>query len=115
LLHQFTAVTEAAKRVLGAAAETLPTAGRVGTQLVADASLGLLALLAATILSVYKPLGRTPFGWRAQGPNTLDGGTTRGRVSFGFKSFIALVGGIIVTLVLVHLTGVAGHIGNHGL
>lgn len=33
-------------------------------QLVADAGLALVALLAATTLSIYKPRGVTPYGWR---------------------------------------------------
>jgi hypothetical protein len=36
------------------------------TQLVGDASAALLALLVATTLSVYKPRGITPYGWRRQ-------------------------------------------------
>jgi hypothetical protein len=33
-------------------------------QLVADAGAALFALLVAAVLSVYKPRGRTPYGWR---------------------------------------------------
>ena len=32
----------------------------------ADASAAVLALLVATTLSVYKPRGVTPYGWRKQ-------------------------------------------------
>jgi hypothetical protein len=35
-------------------------------QLVAAAGAALLVLLVATTLSVYKPQGRTPYGWRKQ-------------------------------------------------
>ena len=35
-------------------------------QLVANAGASLLALLVATALSVYKPRGMTPYGWRKQ-------------------------------------------------
>ena len=35
-------------------------------QLVADAGYAVVALLAATTLSVYKPRGLTPYGWRKQ-------------------------------------------------
>lgn len=35
-------------------------------QLVVTAGAALLALLAATVLSVYKPRGVTPYGWRIQ-------------------------------------------------
>lgn len=55
LLHQFTVVAGAAKLVSGAAAGTLPSVGRVGTQLVGDAGLAILLLLMVTTLSVDKP------------------------------------------------------------
>lgn len=35
-------------------------------QLVADAGLAVIALIVATTLSVYKPRGLTPYGWRKQ-------------------------------------------------
>jgi hypothetical protein len=35
-------------------------------QLVANAGAAILALLVATVLSVYKPRGMTPYGWRKQ-------------------------------------------------
>jgi hypothetical protein len=35
-------------------------------QLVANAGAALLALLVATALSVYKPRGMTPYGWRKE-------------------------------------------------
>jgi hypothetical protein len=59
LLHQFTAVAEAADR-----AERGVAVGAVGTQLVFDASLAVAALLFATGLSTFKPWGKvkTPPG-----------------------------------------------------
>jgi hypothetical protein len=50
----------------GVAAETTLSSDdlRVQTQLVFTAGLALLALLVATTLSVYKPKGMTPYGWR---------------------------------------------------
>ena len=45
LLHQFTAVAGAARRVSEAAPGTFPDVGRLGTQLVSDAGLALLVLL----------------------------------------------------------------------
>ena len=59
LLHQFTAVAEAAHR----AAMGVPV-GSVGIQLVIDSSLAVAALLFATGLSTFKPWGqvKTPPG-----------------------------------------------------
>ena len=53
LLHQFTAVSEAASR-----AEKGVAVGAVGVQLVIDASLAVAALLFATGLSTFKPWGK---------------------------------------------------------
>ena len=50
-----------------AAAGTLSSADRgAQVQLVVAAAAGLLALLVATALAVYKPRGMTPYGWRKQ-------------------------------------------------
>ena len=53
LLHQYTAVAGAAKRVSATAPGTWPDVGPLATQLVKDAGLGLLSLLVITVLSVY--------------------------------------------------------------
>jgi len=48
-------------------AETTSIRGELGglrIQLVANAGAAVLALLVATTLSVYKPRGMTPYGWR---------------------------------------------------
>ncbi len=50
-------------------AETTLSKGELGglrVQLVADAGAAAVALLVATVLSVYKPRGMTPYGWRKQ-------------------------------------------------
>ena len=56
-------------RIAGVAAEaplSSATLRGLRTQLVVDAGAALLALLVATTLSVYKPRGITPYGWRKQ-------------------------------------------------
>lgn len=106
LLHQFTAVARAAKLVSGAMAGTLPSVGRVGTQLVGDAGLGILVLLMITTLSVYKPWGLTRYGRRKKVPQRPDNETP-----LGLKIFLAGICVIaVVGFVLSHL---AGH-GSHG-
>jgi hypothetical protein len=50
-------------------AETTLSCGELSglrIQLVANAGAAILALLVATVLSVYKPRGMTPYGWRKQ-------------------------------------------------
>jgi hypothetical protein len=105
VLHQFTAVATAARLVSGTAAGTLPGAElrALGTQLVADASLALLVLLATTALSVFKPWGRTSYGRREQG----DGVEARVANSPGSGLTIALVvaGVILLGVIVWHLAG----------
>jgi hypothetical protein len=101
LLHQFTAVAVAASRVSGVAAGTLPEVGRLGTQLVGDAGLAVLVLLATTTLSVYKPWGLTRYGRRTQ----QRGQTIEGDPSLGLKIALAVIGLLVGAFVLLHLTG----------
>ena len=129
VLHQFTAVAGAARRVSGTAAGTLPEVGRLGTQLVADASLALVVLLVTTTLSVYKPWGRTGYGRRKQQQERgeIPGGTliSTPRISpdpdketigktlpLGLKIFLAVISVIVAVFAVLHLTG--GGLGSHG-
>jgi uncharacterized membrane protein len=68
LMHQFTAVAEAAKLGSAAAAGTWPKSelDLVGFELLRASGLGLVVLLAIATLSVYKPWGLTPYGRRKQ-------------------------------------------------
>ncbi|MGI8497824.1 MAG: hypothetical protein ACR2OG_09630 [Gemmatimonadaceae bacterium] len=116
LLHQFTAVAEAARRVSGAAPGTVPAVGRLGTQLVGDASFAVLLLLVTTTLSVYKPWGKTRYGRRQEqreGPVSISNETTAGGLPVGVKIFIAVIGVIVVGFVVLHLTG--GGLARHGM
>jgi hypothetical protein len=109
LLHQFTAVAGAARRVSEAPTGTLPEVGRLGSQLVADAGLAVVVLLVTTTLSVYKPWGRTRYGRRQQ-QELPD--TTGARLAPGLKILLATIGVIVAVFVAMHLAG--GGLGNHG-
>ena len=114
LMHQFTAVAGAAKRVSMAAAGTLPDAGALGTQLVFDAGAAVSLLLVTTTLSVYKPWGRTRYGQNAIEREALAGAGSaapREPLPVGLKIFLAIIGIIVVTIVSVHLAG--GGMGHH--
>lgn len=108
MLHQFTAVAGAARRASAAAAGTLPDVGRLGTQLVGDASLAVLVLLVTTTLSVYKPWGRTRFGRRERSP-APSGAASKGVAAFGLsrgmKIFLVAIGAIVLGFVVLHLAG----------
>ena len=84
-------------------------------QLVADAAAALLVLLVATVLSVYKPRGMTPYGRRKQ---QEQGGTgvVPGRGSIistaHWVKVLGITAAILVLLfVVLHLTGrgLGGH------
>ena len=45
---------------------TDPSLRELRVQLIAASAAGLLVLLVATFLSIYKPRGLTPYGWRKQ-------------------------------------------------
>jgi len=135
LLHQFTAVAGAARRVSGTAAGTMPEVGRLGAQLVSDAGLAVLVLLAATTLSVYKPWGQTRHGqrkrlelrrWPPGSPQTVRvtpmfdperetaniyTRTTGGGPRLGPRIGLAVISVVVALFILLHLTGV---IGGHG-
>ena len=66
LLHRFTAVAGAARRLSGAAAGTLPNVRRLGSQFVFDAGFAVLVLLVTTVLALYKPRGMTRYGRHKQ-------------------------------------------------
>jgi hypothetical protein len=116
LLHQFTAVAAAARRVSGTASGSVPAVGRLGAQLAVDAGLALLVLLAATTLSVVKPWGLTPLGRRGKMEGRADG-DPRARpavegVPRGVKVSVVIVAIILAVFVAVHLAG--GGLGHHG-
>jgi len=61
--------TETMSAIAGLAAETTMSAAelrKLGTGPLLHASGGLVVLLVATTLSVFKPRGLTPYGWRRQ-------------------------------------------------
>jgi hypothetical protein len=101
-------------RLAGAAVETLssPHLRQMRIQLVADASLALVALLVATTLAVYKPRGMTRYGARKQheqGGSTRPAEGSASRMPRWFK-ILGLIG--IVALFVGSMF--AGH-GAHGL
>lgn len=120
LLHQFTAVREAAHRVTTTTIGTVPrtAVGSLAVQLVVDASLAILVLLAATILSVYKPWGWTPYGRRVQAMRRgqpVNSAPTPdpevARLDVGMKVTLTVIGIIIAAFVVRHLA--SGGLGHH--
>ena len=107
LVHQFVAMAEAAKRVSGAAAETLFSAdlGPLKTELVRAPSLAILLLLVVTTLGVYKPWGLTRYGQRKQQERRKAQQQPDNETPFGVKIFFAVIGVLVLVFVVLHLTG----------
>ncbi|EPG75576.1 hypothetical protein LEP1GSC058_1919 [Leptospira fainei serovar Hurstbridge str. BUT 6] len=108
ILHQFVAIGEAARKV--ALISDFPDPGRLGPQLIIDASLAILVLLAATVLSMYKPWGLTAYGlWKQKSQknpelSTIRSGDKADMIGFGLKISIALVAVLIIAVAIVHLS-----------
>jgi hypothetical protein len=99
-------------RMSGVARETTSSIGDFGTlriQLVVHAVGGLMVLLVATALSIYKPWGLTPYGRRKKhqaalpvvGLDRASAGGTR----LGMYVVIGIVGLILLFLALHHISG----------
>ena len=126
LMHQFTAVAEAARLVSHVTPGTLPEVGRLGPKLVGDAGLALLALLVITALSVFKPWGRTRYGQSKQQQERREGANLMGlspitkakqyespqavkSLPLGLKIFLAVISIIVALFAVLHLSGVHHH------
>ena len=112
VVHQYSAVAAAAKRALAGPAGVLPNVGGLSTQLAFESGLAVLALAAATALSIYKPTGVTAYGQRRlAGRNRSNGAieaTAGAGASAGVKFLLAIVGAVLGVAVAVHLTGPSG-------
>jgi hypothetical protein len=107
LIHQFAVMAVAAKRVSGAAAETLfsPDLGPLKTELVRAPSLAILLLLVVTTLGVYKPWGLTRYGRRKQQERRKVQQQPENETPLGVKIFYAVIGLLVLVVVVLHLTG----------
>ncbi len=114
LVHQFGAMAEAARRVSGAATETLFSAdfGPLKTELVRAPSLAIALLLVVTTLGVYKPWGLTRYGRRKQREQHKVEHQLEYKTPLGVRIFYAVIGGLVLLVVVLHLTGHG--FGQHG-
>ena len=107
LIHQFAVMAVAAKRVSGAAAETLFSSdlAPLKTELVRAPSLAILLLLVVTTLGVYKPWGLTRYGQRQQQERRKVQQQPDKETPLGVKIFFAVIGVLVLVFVVLHLTG----------
>jgi hypothetical protein len=107
LIHQFAVMGEAARRVSGAAAEALftPDLLSLKTELVRAPSVAIVFLLTATTLGVYKPWGLTRYGRRKQRERGKAQPHPENEAPFGLKVFLSVIGALVLTFLVLHLTG----------
>ena len=99
MLHQFTAVRTTAQH-----ASHGMDPRSLGVQLLADASLAIVLLLVATILSVFKPWGLTRYGQRKRDETEPPKGLTRSA-----KISLAIAILAVATFAILHLAGKGMH------
>ena len=116
LIHQFAVMAVAAKRVSGAAAETLFSSDLVSlkTELVRAPTLAILLLLVAATLGVYKPWGLTRYGRRKQQERRKVQQQPDSETPLGVKVFFAVIGVLVLVFVVLHLTGHGFEAHGHG-
>ena len=103
LLHQFTAVEDAARLALQTGIDTYRHLHGFGIQLLADAGLAAIVLVIITVIAICKPWGLTPFAKRmagAQQPPTQP---------WSLRLLVAAVVAFIVAFVALHLSGRSLH------
>jgi len=111
LLHQFTAVADAARRVSAVAPGTRPDLGNLGIQLVGDAGAAGLALLFMTMLSVFRPWGRIRHdrekqaGIATKRHESSPAEPTVSGLPAGVKIALVAGGAFAVAIIVIHLMG----------
>ncbi len=115
LMHQFTAVGDAARLVSRAVTLTLPSAElrSVGTELLGDISGALLVLLVVTTLAVYKPWGLTRYGRRKEQRSKRPELDDKTPAPLEFKILLAVIVLLVVVFkVALYLSGHNMHYGH---
>jgi hypothetical protein len=110
VVHQFGTVAAAAQRASGLITEAELPAQLIpsGMQLVFDSALAIIVLTVATVLSVYKPWGLTPYGVR-QLHRDSDKAVVA-TASLRFNILLVAAGAILIGIIAAHLAGGAhGH------
>ncbi len=107
LIHQFAVMAVAARRVSGAAVETLFSTdlGPLKTELVRAPSLAIVLLLVVTTLGVYKPWGLTRYGRRKQQERRKVQQQPDNETPLGVKIFFVVTGVLMLVFVVLHFTG----------
>jgi hypothetical protein len=103
LLHQFTAVEEAARVAMQTAVEVSGPLRRFGIQLLADAGLAAVVLAIITVIAIYKPWGLTPF---AKAVPAVQAGRQQ---RWSLRLLVGAIIAFVVAFVTLHLSGRSLH------
>jgi hypothetical protein len=103
LLHQFTAIEQAARLALLATPAVGGDLHGLSRQLLADAGLALAGLSIITLIAVYKPWGSTPFAKHAAGAQV------KRPKSWSLRLFVAAIVALVAAFVASHLSGRSLH------
>lgn len=103
LLHQFTAVEEAARVAMQTAVEVSGLLRRFGIQLLADAGLAAVVLTIITVIAIYKPWGLTPF---AKAVPAVQAGRQQ---RWSLRLLVGAIIAFVVAFVTLHLSGRSLH------
>ena len=111
LMHQFGPISEAARSVTGATADTLlgPGFESLKIELVRAPALAIVLLLTAASLGMFKPWGLTPYGKRLQQEKLKLPDQAVSKTPLGLKVFFTIIGILVVTFVALHLMGHGFH------
>lgn len=77
----------------------------IGWRVLADAGAGFLALIAITVISIFKPWGRTPYGLQGKSGGII----VANNIGITRYLLIGLAGLILTGLILLHLFGESMH------
>jgi len=107
LMHQYSVIALAAKRVSGATATQLFVTDFVPLkiELVRKSALAIVLLLGIATLGIYKPWGLTAYGLRKQQERRGVEGEPDIKTPLGVKAFFAIIGVLVLVVVVLHLSG----------
>lgn len=96
ILHQFTAVENAARIALASTGDGLPQMGRLAGQLVFDAGFAAVVLLFTTTVSIFKPWGRVL-------PTNAEG--VRAARPLAVRALLIALMALLGAVIVLHLSG----------
>jgi len=106
LLHQFAAINEAATIAAQVSSSVRSAAlHQLGVQLLADASVAIVVVLAIAAIAVYKPCGPTGFGQRGRVALPVADGAVDANKPWSLRVLVAAIVAFVVAFIVLHVSG----------